>query len=64
MAEEQGYLGTKVRCIKCGWEGTYRECGFGHDDYYCPVCLVESLEKVEKVTAEALRRKTYRGSRR
>lgn len=40
------YLDTKVKCEKCHWEGTYRQCNFGHDDYYCPYCLVESLVQV------------------
>ena len=38
-------LDTKVKCFKCGWEGTYKDCIFGHDDYVCPVCSVESLEE-------------------
>lgn len=42
----QEYLDTKVKCEKCHWEGTYRQCNFGHDDYYCPSCLVESLVQV------------------
>jgi len=40
-----GKLDTKVKCFKCGWEGTYKDCIFGHDDYVCPVCSVESLEE-------------------
>lgn len=41
-------LDTKVKCSQCGWEGTYRDTSFGHDDYYCPNCRVESLEVVEE----------------
>jgi len=37
----------KVRCSKCGWTGTTGECGFGHDDFYCPICRVESLEVIK-----------------
>ena len=32
-------------CTVCGWKGTQEECGFGHDDYYCPICLKETLNK-------------------
>ena len=38
---------VRVRCSKCGWEGKQSECGFGHDDFYCPVCCVESLEEIK-----------------
>jgi len=38
---------VRVRCFKCGWEGTQSECGFGHDDFYCPVCCVESLKEID-----------------
>ncbi len=36
-------LDVKVKCSQCGWEGTHAQCRFGHDDFYCPVCRVESL---------------------
>ena len=44
----EGYLDTKVRCSKCDWKGTNRECGFGHDDFYCPICLTQSLEVIKE----------------
>lgn len=42
----QEYLDTKVKCEKCHWEGAYRKCGFGHNDFICPNCQVESLVQV------------------
>ena len=42
---KDGYLDTRVKCFKCGWQGTYKDCVYGHDDYVCPVCSAESLEE-------------------
>lgn len=41
------YLDTKVKCEQCLWVGTYRECRFGHNDYCCPHCQVESLVEIK-----------------
>lgn len=45
--EVNEYLDTKVKCEQCLWQGTYRECRFGHNDYCCPHCQVESLVEVK-----------------
>ena len=37
----------KRTCYGCGWEGLENETGFGHNDFYCPICLVESLKQPE-----------------
>ena len=34
---------TKVTCGNYGWSGTQADCGFGHDDFYCPQCGKEAL---------------------
>ena len=31
------------KCTRCGWKGLESETGFGHNDFYCPICRVESL---------------------
>lgn len=46
--KEEKFLDTKVKCEKCGWEGTLHECAFGHDDYLCPTCQVESLQVIKE----------------
>ena len=34
-----------VRCTECGWEGQRKDCGFGHNDFYCPLCGKESIKE-------------------
>ena len=34
---------NKRQCSICGWEGLENETGFGHKDFYCPICKQESL---------------------
>jgi predicted RNA-binding Zn-ribbon protein involved in translation (DUF1610 family) len=38
---------TKVSCSECDWAGTEADCGFGHNDFYCPNCGKESLVRFE-----------------
>ena len=35
------------QCQKCDWKGLESETGFGHDDFYCPNCRVESLIQLD-----------------
>ena len=28
----------QVTCVYCRWIGSLADCGFGHDDHYCPCC--------------------------
>ena len=45
LLKGQDYRPAKKRhCSKCGWEGLENETGFGHNDFYCPICLIESLD--------------------
>ncbi len=44
---KQARLDISMKCYKCDWEGELDECSFGHDDYYCPQCLEETLKEVE-----------------
>ena len=37
----------KVWCRECGWTGTRGDCGFGHNDFYCPNCCKESIKDVK-----------------
>lgn len=37
-------MARPVKC-SCGWTGTLADCGFGHNDYYCPKCGSESIEE-------------------
>ena len=30
-----------LKCNACGWTGKQSEVHFGHDDTYCPSCLME-----------------------
>lgn len=34
----------KAICRSCGWEGKQGDCGFGHNDFYCPHCGKENIE--------------------
>lgn len=43
---------TKVLCKTCGWSGVQSDCGFGHDDFYCPECGKESIEAEEPKVIE------------
>lgn len=45
---DEAYLNVKAKCSKCGWEGLYRDCSYGHDDFLCPKCGVQSLREVEE----------------
>ncbi len=37
----------KVKCEICGWTGKQAACYFGHDDFLCPVCNVQSLREID-----------------
>lgn len=60
---------AKAKCRVCGWEGTQGDCGFGHQDFYCPSCGQEAVDIAEPEyihpdkLAEALREKTYLGGK-
>jgi len=43
-----------VKCTECGWEGSTKDCSFGHNDFYCPECGKESLEEVKPDELEAV----------
>lgn len=48
MKAPAGYEKVELYCPNCGWEGKREECMFGHDDFVCPNCHVQSLkEKLE-----------------
>jgi len=49
----EGYEEVALVCPDCGWEGQRKECFFGHDDFVCPNCQVQSL--IEKVTPKEQR---------
>lgn len=51
---------TRFKCSECGWEGTRSETSFGHDDYICPTCRVESLEEIKLQPVEEVKRVTKR----
>lgn len=38
---------TERHCSKCGWTGLETDTGFGHRDFYCPICKVESLDPLQ-----------------
>lgn len=40
---------AKVYCKVCGWTGLRKECGFGHNDFFCPECGMESIRETEKL---------------
>jgi hypothetical protein len=47
--KEEAYMSTLRTCSECGWTGTHRETGFGHNDFYCPCCLQEALYPPAKI---------------
>lgn len=45
-------MGDRVYCTQCLWTGLRSECGFGHDDFYCPSCGKEGY--IEKTIAQLM----------
>ena len=35
-----------VWCTECDWQGSTKDCDFGHNEFCCPRCYKESLEDV------------------
>lgn len=43
VQRESIWIGNLRKCRGCEWQGRESECGFGHNDFYCPACGGESL---------------------
>ena len=48
----EGYEDVMLECPDCGWKGKRSETTFGHDDFICPKCQVQSLKEVSEVKHE------------
>ena len=52
----EGYEDVMLECPDCGWKGKRSETTFGHDDFICPKCQVQSLKEVSEVKHEPEKR--------